>query len=210
VQRRALIIEDQTTLRELLSELLAGSMSYEVAACASAADARVQLAQANFQLVLLDLVLPDSHGLELLELIQRQLSRPRVLVLTAHARAAVVREAMQRGAHGVVTKSVPLRELRDAIERVQLGGIYYCSETSRLLSEAAKQPARDDQLTERQRQILRAVASGMTTKEIAGAFSLSEKTVANHRARIMERLGMHDVASLTRYAVSLGLVDSSP
>lgn len=203
--KRALIIEDQTTLRELLRELLLG-MQYEVTECATAAEARAKLVGARFQLVLLDLVLPDGHGLELLEQLPRT-ARPRVVVLTAHARVPIVREAMTRGAHAVVTKGAPLRELRDAIERVAQGGIYYCSDTSRLLSEAVKEPARSEQLTERQRQILRAVASGMSTKEIAAAFSLSEKTVANHRARIMERLGMHDVASLTRYAVSLGLVD---
>lgn len=205
--KRALVIEDQTTLRELLSELLAGGMQYEVTACATAGEARVEMARANFELVLLDLVLPDAHGLELFAELGRLVPRPRVLVLTAHARAVTVREVMAAGARGVVTKGAPLRELRDAIERVRAGGVYYCSETSRLLSEAARTPARDEQLTERQRQILRAVASGMSTKEIAAAFALSEKTVSNHRARIMERLGMHDIASLTRYAVSLGLID---
>jgi DNA-binding NarL/FixJ family response regulator len=207
VIRRALIIEDQTTLRELLVELLAGSLKFEVQACATAADARACLQTTTFHVALLDLVLPDAHGLELLTEMRALPERPRVLVLTAHARPAVVRDAMARGAHAVITKSAPLRELRDALERVAAGGIYYCSETSRLLRDAASEPVRDAQLTDRQRQILRAVASGMSTKEIASAFALSEKTVSNHRARIMERLGVHDVAGLTRYAVSLGLVD---
>jgi DNA-binding NarL/FixJ family response regulator len=152
-------------------------------------------------------VLPDAHGLELLAEMRARPERPRVLVLTAHARAPVVRDAMAGGAHAVITKGAPLRELREALDRVMAGGIYYCSETSRLLREAAHEPARDARLTERQRQILRAVASGMSSKEIAVALDLSEKTVSNHRARIMERLGVHDVAGLTRHALSLGLVD---
>lgn len=208
--KRALIVEDQTTLRELLGELLATLRDVQVHACATGAEARALLARAPYDLVLLDLVLPDVHGLELLSEMRGLAPRPRIVVLTAHARAAVVRDAMQRGAHAVITKSAPLRELREAVDRVLLGGVFYCSESSRLLREAAQAPARDEQLTARQRQILRAVASGMSTKEIASAFSLSEKTVANHRARIMERLGVHDVAGLTRYAMSVGLVDPLP
>lgn len=208
--KRALIIEDQTTLRELLSELLGGSMGYEVEAVATGAEAIALFSARAFDIVLLDLVLPDTHGFQLLDELKRAPHRPRVLVLTAHARPAVVKDATARGAHAVITKGAPLRELREAIERVQAGGHYFCSETSRLLREAVSEPERDEALTERQREILRAVAQGMSTKEIAAAFSLSEKTVANHRTRIMDRLGVRDVAGLTRFAVSLGLVDPAP
>jgi DNA-binding NarL/FixJ family response regulator len=205
--KRALIIEDQTTLRELLSELLSGAADYQVQACATGSEARALLSLGVFDLVLLDLVLPDAHGLELLSELRALPLRPRVIVLTAHARPAVVRTAMERGAHAVITKGAPLRELREAIARVSQGGYYYCSETSRLLRDAVNAPDENGQLTERQLQVLRAVASGMSSKEIASALSLSEKTVANHRARIMERLGVHDVAGLTRYAMSVGLVE---
>lgn len=208
MKKHALIIEDQTTLRELLVELLSGSFGFEVSACADGKSARELLAAQVFDLVLLDLVLPDIHGFELLSEVRTAPGKGRALVLTAQARPAIAREAMARGAHAVITKGAPLRELREAIDRVLAGGIYYCSETSRLLREAVAEPARDERLTERQRQILRAVARGLSSKEIASELALSEKTVANHRARIMERLGIHDVAGLTRYAVSLGLVDA--
>jgi DNA-binding NarL/FixJ family response regulator len=155
-------------------------------------------------------VLPDAHGLELLHELSGLPRRPRVIVLTAHARASVVRDAVAGGAHAVITKGAPLRELREGIERVVQGGHFYCSETSRLLREAVTAPERTDQLTVRQREILRAVASGMSSKEIACAFSLSEKTVANHRTRIMDRLGVRDVAGLTRHAMALGLVEPVP
>jgi len=213
VTTRALVIEDQTTLRELLSELLsgmrAGARVGDVESCATGAEARVLFAGSAFDLVLLDLVLPDAHGLQLLRELSTLPRRPRVIVLTAHVRASVVRDAMALGAHAVISKAAPLRELREAIERVEAGGQYYCSETSRLLREAVITPERTDQLTARQREILRAVASGMSSKEIASALSLSEKTVANHRARIMDRLGVRDVAGLTRHAMALGLVEPS-
>jgi DNA-binding NarL/FixJ family response regulator len=205
-KRRALVVEDQTTLRELLEELLATS-AFETASCGTGSEARERLARDNFELVLLDLVLPDAHGLDLLQELRARPKPPRIVVLTAHSRPPVVKEAMARGAHAVVTKGAPLRELREAIDRVMAGGIFYCSETSRLLREAATSPERDERLTERQREIVRLVASGKSTKEIASALDLAEKTVTNHRARVMERLGVHDVAGLTRYAIAAGLVD---
>jgi DNA-binding NarL/FixJ family response regulator len=204
-ERHALIVEDQTTLRELLEALLEGHAGFAVQTSADGKSALEALAKRSFDLVLLDLVLPDMHGFEILGRLAK--SSTRILVLTAQARPAVVKEALERGAHAVVTKGAPLRELREAIDRVSAGGIYYSSESSALLREAAFAPNRDEQLTERQREILRDVASGLSSKEIAAHLSISEKTVSNHRTRIMERLGVHDVASLTRYAVSLGLVD---
>jgi len=203
-QRRALVVEDQTTFRELLGELLEAA-GFAVASCELGSEARALLAAGRFDLVLLDLMLPDMHGFELLDPLAG--SGARFLVLTGHARPTVIKQATERGAQGVVTKGASLRELREAIDRVSAGGVYFCSETSRLLREASLEPERDDQLTSRQRQILRAVAGGASSKEIAVQLSLSEKTVANHRARIMERLGVHDVAGLTRYAVARGLID---
>jgi DNA-binding NarL/FixJ family response regulator len=201
---RALVVEDQKTFRELLGELLAAA-GFTVQEAALGSEARALLASASFELVLLDLMLPDEHGFQLLSQV-----RPgtRVVVLTAQARPPVIKEATERGAHGVVTKGASLRELREAIDRVAAGGVYFCSETSRLLREASLEPERDEKLTHRQQQILRSVAGGASSKEIAVQLGLSEKTVANHRARIMERLGVHDVASLTRYAIARGLIDS--
>lgn len=204
-ERHALVVEDQTTLRELLEGLLGEQLGFVVQTSADGKGAVAALDQRSFDLVLLDLVLPDMHGFDLLSRLAK--TPARVLVLTAQARPAVVKEALERGAHAVVTKGAPLRELREAIDRVSAGGVYYSSESSALLREAAFAPARDEQLTERQREILREVANGLSSKEIAARLSISEKTVSNHRTRIMERLGVHDVASLTRYAVSLGLVD---
>lgn len=205
--RKALIIEDQTTLRELLETLLE-SIQYRVESAGNGAEARALFTGERFDLVLLDMVLPDAHGLDLLSEIRATPRPPRIIVLTGHSRPAIVKEAIGRGVHGVVTKSAPLRELREAIDRVAAGGVFYCSETSLLLRKAAVSPERDDRLTARQREVVRLVASGMSTKEIASRLDLSEKTVTNHRTRIMERLGVRDVAGLTRYAIANGLVDA--
>lgn len=203
---RALVVEDQTTFRELLGEVLGAGARYDVTMAATGAEARAHMQRARFDIVLLDLVLPDMHGTELLNELRFHRTL-RVVVLTAHARPAVVKAAVEAGAHGVITKGAPLSELRDGIDRVMAGGVYYCTETSRLLHASTTEPERSEKLTARQLQIVRAVAGGMTTREIAAQLKLSEKTVSNHRARIMERIGAHDVASLTRYAVARGLID---
>jgi DNA-binding NarL/FixJ family response regulator len=211
-QRRALVVEDQTTLRDLLVELLQAT-DWAAEGCATAGAARLLLTRQHFDLLLLDLVLPDAHGLDVLTVLRGAADAqhvPRVVVLTAHARPALIREAVTRGAHGVVTKGAPLSELRAAIERVSAGGVYYSTETSTLLRAAVARPERDEQLTDRQREILRCVALGRSTREIAEQLGLSEKTVSNHRARIMERLGVHEVAGLTRHAITLGLIDPGP
>jgi DNA-binding NarL/FixJ family response regulator len=206
--RRALVVEDQTTFRELLAELIETDGTYQVDTCPTCGEAQALLERQRYDLVVLDLMLPDAHGFSLMPLIRAN-PGARVLVLTAQARANVVKDAVARGAHGVVTKSARLSELREAIDRLSHGGVFYSSESTRLIEAAALEPERDQPLTGRQLEILRAVASGLSTKEIASILSLSEKTVANHRARIMQRLGMHDVASLTRHAVALGLIDSN-
>lgn len=201
--QQALVVEDQTTFRELLAELIRASGPYQVTTAATCAEGRVLLEQQRYELVVLDLMLPDAHGFTLLPWVRDA----RVLVLTAQARGHVVKDALSRGAHGVVTKGARLSELRTAIDRLMHGGSYCSEESTQLMADAALAPERDGRLTARQLEILRAVASGLSSKEIAQQLSLSEKTVANHRARIMERLGLHDVASLTRHAVALGLIE---
>jgi DNA-binding NarL/FixJ family response regulator len=202
------VVEDQTTFRELVAELLAGQWAYDVVGAASAAEALAAIERRRHDLVVLDLVLPDGHGLDVLDALRTAWPRTPVVVLTAQSRPTVVRRLVELGVQGIVTKGAPLRELREALDHVAHGGMYRCSETQRL-RQADPADAGGAELTARQLQILREVASGKTSKEIAAALGLSTKTVINHRARIMDRLGVRDVAGLTRYAIAHGLVDAA-
>jgi DNA-binding NarL/FixJ family response regulator len=157
--------------------------------------------------VILDAVLPDVSGLDVLADLVAERPGVRALMVTAHARPELVREALARGARGFVTKGTPLAELREGVARVLGGGRYFCSVTSQLLSEALASPAALGRLTRRQREIVQRVASGQSSKQIAGELGISLKTVANHRLQIRERLGMSDVASWTRYAIEHGLIE---
>lgn len=204
----ALVVEDQTILREMLTELLQQDARFvAVITASSAAEARARTGSGKPDLVILDVMLPDGHGLDLLEEFRAALPRLRAIVLTAHASLEIAHRAAKLGAHGIVMKGASLSELRMAVDRVLGGGIYHCAATSKLLQRSITHPPSPDPLSKRQRQILQRVAGGASSKEIAQELGLSEKTVSNHRAEIMRRLDIRDVAGLTRYALRTGLVE---
>lgn len=207
-----MIVEDQTIFRELLAEVLATgdrqSGGYDVVGQFSrgqeAIDAYPRLLPG---LVILDAVLPDMNGLDVLARLQEVRRGLPVLMVTAYERPALVQQAIRLGAKGFVTKGTPLRELREGIRRVAEQGTYFCSVTSAILAQNVQSPPEEAGLSTRQRQIVALVARGLSSKEIADELRISPKTVSNHRLQIREKLQLHDVASLTRYAIAHGLIE---
>lgn len=203
-----MIVEDQTIFRELLAEVLAAAGGYNVVGQFSqgqpAVDAYPRLLPG---LVILDAVLPDMNGLDVLGRLQELRRGLPVLMVTAYERPALVQQAIRLGAKGFVTKSTPLRELREGIRRVAEQGTYFCSVTSAILAENLQSPPDEGGLSARQRQIVALVARGLSSKEIADELHISPKTVSNHRLQIREKLQLHDIASLTRYAIAQGLIE---
>lgn len=206
---RVAVVDDQTVFRELLVELLAADPAYEVVGqFGDGATAIAELPILRPDLLVLDAVLPDASGIDVLRRLRPGLDRMRVLLVTAHEKASLVREAVEAGARGVVMKGTPLRELRSAMERVAVGGTHFCSTTASLLSDSLRQPKPARGLSPRERRVLQLVAQGRSSKEIATELGVSTKTVANHRTHIREKLGLRDVASFTRYAIEHGLVEA--
>jgi DNA-binding NarL/FixJ family response regulator len=202
------IVEDQTIFRELLAEVLGAEGGYEIRGQYSEGRAALEAMRTLMpDLVILDAVLPDLGGLDVLAAMLERQPSVRVLMVTAHERPALVQEAVRIGAKGFVTKGTPLRELREGIRRVAGRGTYFCSITSAILAKNLRAPPQDAELSPRQRQIVQLVARGRSSKEIAGELSISTKTVDNHRLQIRQRLNLHDVASITRYAIQQGLVE---
>jgi DNA-binding NarL/FixJ family response regulator len=205
---RIVLVEDQTIFRELLAALLTSDGRYEVAAeVAQGAEVLAVCQRVLPDLVILDAVLPDQSGLDVLVQLMAWQSRLKVLMVTGHARPPLVQQAISAGARGFVTKATPLAELRQAVDRVLLGQRYLCSETGTLLADAVQLGSGNAELTDRQKEIVRFVAQGMSSKQIGQALGIAEKTVNNHRLQIRERLQLHDVASLTRYAIEQGFIE---
>lgn len=203
------LVEDQTIFRELLAEVLSAEGGYTILGQFSEGLAAIEACSSRLapDLVILDAVLPDLNGLDVLARLLALRPSISVMMVTAHERPALVQDAVRLGARGFVTKGTPLRELRDGIRRVAERGTYFCSVTSAILAQNLKSPPSEAELSPRQRQIVQLVARGLSSKEIADELSISVKTVANHRLQIRERLELHDIASITRYAIERGLVE---
>jgi DNA-binding NarL/FixJ family response regulator len=209
MRTRVVVVDDQTVFREMLVEILAADPRYEIVGqFGNARDAIAALPQLMPGLLVLDAVLPDLPGLEVLEAIRpRQRRGISVLLVTAQEKPALVRQALSLGVQGVVMKGTPLRDLKEALTRVSSGGTYFCPTSSALLRRSAMEPAQGTRLSARERQVLQWVARGLSSKEIAAELGISEKTVANHRMHIRDKLDLRDVASFTRYAIEQGLIE---
>jgi DNA-binding NarL/FixJ family response regulator len=161
-------------------------------------------------LVLLDITMPDGTGFDVLEHTTRHQPDIRVIVLTVHEAGEYAIRALREGAAGFLPKSAASTELEQAIQTVLQGEVYVSPETSRkTLLEYGKGTKRDllATLSPRQREVLTLIAEGRTTKQIAQVLKISVKTVETHRAQLMERLDIHDVAGLVRYAIMVGVIE---
>lgn len=208
---RVVLADDHRLVRAGIRSLLEGLDGVSVVGEAdNAEDALRLLAETQADLLLTDIAMAGINGLELLRRARAVHPALRVIVLSMHASNDYVSEALRAGATGYLLKDAAAGELRGAVEAVAAGGTYLSPALSARLIESTggKLSSPLEALTPRQIEILRGIAAGQTTKEIAWQLSISVKTVETHRAQIMERLGIRDVAGLTRFALRMGLVSS--
>jgi DNA-binding NarL/FixJ family response regulator len=213
---RLLLADDHALMRAGLRALLGEIAACEVVAeAADGIEAARLIRQLEPDVALIDLTMPGLSGLDVIARAAREAPATRCLALSMHTAESYILEALRAGAAGYVVKDTAPEELAQAIRVVAGGGQYLspniadhlADDTLRQLREdggAARHPA--DQLTPRQRQILQLVAEGHSTRSIAERLSISIKTVETHRAQLMERLGIRDVAGLTRFALRNGLI----
>jgi len=212
---RVLLAEDHTLVRAGIRALLESLDGVEVVAEAADGREALRLAQAHApDILLMDITMKELNGLEATARLAKERSATRVIILSMHADQAYVRQALQAGAAGYLLKGADLAELELALKAVTRGDTYLSPSVSKgLVGDLlnGKAPAANplDELTLRQREVLQLVAEGKTTKEIAGRLNLSIKTVETHRAQLMERLNIHDVAGLVKFAIRVGLVQAN-
>jgi DNA-binding NarL/FixJ family response regulator len=172
-------------------------------------EALARLESGPVELAVIDVNLPGRGGLSLLEEIRRRFPEVRVLVLSVAPEAEYGPRALELGAAGFVAKDSAAETLAAAVGRVLEGGRYVSPALAEWLAGQVGRPAQATPaiLSERERQVLRLVASGLTLREIATALGVSEKTVASYRSRLSLKLGLSSAVELTRFALSRGLAD---
>ncbi|MCL4794779.1 MAG: response regulator transcription factor [Bryobacteraceae bacterium] len=208
---RILLVDDHVAIREGLSLMLSAAFpGSRFGAAANAAQALQQVASEHWDLAILDLNLPGRSGLELIRELKDAAPQMGVLVYTVHPGEQFGLRALRAGADGYVTKDQPACDVIEAIRRIRDGRRYIGPALADSLAAflasgaAASSP---DLLSDRELQILQALASGQTPTSIAASLHLSIKTVSTYRSRILEKLQLHSTADIVRYAIQHQLVD---
>ncbi len=216
-KKTILIVDDHPLVREGLISILNPATEYEVVGqSGNARDTIRMVKKLKPDLVLLDLGLPDKSGLELSHEI-RTISPPtRILIVSMHSKVDYIVKAFQAGATGYMTKESATERLLKGIEIVLNGEYFMDGAVSHAVVQKLMQtPEKEmkitdagyETLTSREQEIMVLLAEGYSAKEAAEKLFISPKTVENHRANIMNKLGLHSTLELVRYAARLGLVD---
>lgn len=211
---RVLMAEDHALVRAGLYALLKGVAGIEIIAeTGDGQEALRLILDHRPDVALLDISMPGLNGLEVLARAREECPDVRVIILSMHANEEYMRQALRTGAAGYVLKDASAADLEQAIKAVARGEPYLSPTISkRVIDEYSRsragEPSPLELLTSRQREILQLIAEGHATKDIAHILNLSAKTVETHRAQLMERLDIHDVPGLVRYAIRIGLVSS--
>jgi DNA-binding NarL/FixJ family response regulator len=209
---RVLLADDHTILRAGIRSLLDEVEGIEVVAEAANGLEALALVDAHRPDILLaDIAMPGLSGLELAARVARDYPETKVIILTMHKDEEYVRRSLNVGAAGYLLKDSDIEELALSLRAVSQGGNYLSPAVSKQLVAAYRKQAAGAtgpaiELTRRQSEVLQLIAEGKTTKAIARTLGISVKTVESHRKLLMDRLGIHDVAGLVRYAIRVGLI----
>jgi DNA-binding NarL/FixJ family response regulator len=203
---RVVLADDHDLVRSGIKALLSMVDGVEVIAEARDGEELITLVDSLMpDVVMTDISMPGMDGITAISHIHGRHPQVRLLVLSMYDTVDFVKRAVANGACGYLMKDAPPFELEQAVRSVMATGSYFSPAIAQRLLQPSE-PTVDDELTHRQVEILRLIAQGRASKEIAYELGLSPKTVDVHRARIMERLHLNDIASLTLYAVRKGLI----
>ena len=213
---RVILVDDHQLVRAGLRALLQSFRDVDVLAeCGDGHEALALVDRMQPDVLLLDVTLPGLNGLEVALRVPKVSPKTRVLILSMHAGAEYVGQALRAGVAGYLIKDSAVDELRVALDAIRVGRKYLSPAISQAVlngylrtGDTPPERAQLDVLTPRQREVLQLVAEGNGTREIAGRLHVSVKTVETHRSQLMERLSIHDVPGLVRFAIRVGLVSA--
>jgi DNA-binding NarL/FixJ family response regulator len=209
---RVLVVDDHAILRDGIRSILESQEDILVVGEASdGAEAFEFVSNLQPDIVLMDISMPKTNGLEATRLIKERFPQVKVLIMTQHDNREYIAPALGAGASGYVLKRSGRREMLNALRQVQEQGVFLSSNITQEVLQEYSQPGRNGKedehhLTDRERQVLQLVVEGKSNKEIALTFGISPKTVSVHRTNIMSKLGVQNTVELVRYASSNPLV----
>ena len=208
---RIMLVDDHPVVRRGLRDILIHTFDDAVIEEVGNGTDAIALARSQrWDIVILDLTLPDCSGLDVLKRVRESEHRPPVLVLSMHAAEQFGRRAIAAGASGYLTKDTADSELINAVMKLVKGGKYFGAEVLErvvLSLHPDREGVPHERLSDREFQVLRMIGDGRTVSEIAAELTLSVKTISTYRARVLEKMEMRTNAELTRYAVRHGLVE---
>jgi two-component system, NarL family, response regulator NreC len=207
---RILLADDHALVRQGFKMILAAQADMEIVGEAGNGREAVQLCEElRPDIVVMDVAMPELNGIEATRRLATALPHTRVIALSMHKDSVYVREILRAGARGYLLKDSPAGDLVSAVRSVASGESYLSPGVSNAVLDDYRRHVTNpiDLLTTREREVLQMIAEGKTNKEIAGVLNLSVYTVDAHRGRIMEKLNLHSINELVRFAVRNGLID---
>jgi|SRR5690349_9949184 len=208
---RLLLVDDHPLVRAGIRSCL--STRKQLMIVGEAADGQEAIAKTKElkpDIVLMDINLPGTNGLEITRQLRRDAPKTKVLILTMHNNKEYVLQIVQAGASGYVSKDTLPEELAQAIEQVDRGEAFFSASVARFVlndyvASSVRRKSGEEELSEREREVLGLIADGGSNKDIASRLGLSVRTVETHRARIMRKLGIRTTAGLTKFALRHGI-----
>lgn len=217
---KVLLADDHTVVRQGINSLLKAEADIEVVGEAENGRQAVQMAKTLLpDIVIMDIAMPQLNGLEATRQIIKEGIPTKVLVLSSYSDDEYVHQLTEAGAAGYLIKQTAANDLIKAIREAYRGNAFFSPSISKRLLDYYREAymkggkpikKHGEQLTSRELEVLQLVAEGKVNKQIAADLCISIKTVEKHRQQVMNKLNIHDVAGLTRYAISRGIIESTP
>lgn len=214
---KVLIVDDHTLVRTGITELVNGLDVFKTIGTASNGKEAIELVESlNPDLVLMDVDMPIMNGLEATIQLKKRNPECKIIILTMHGDPSLIKRMMDIGANGYLLKNADREEFSDALHRVSKGQTYFSSDAAKAVITGENLSAGNftvgpdsilfSKLTEREREILKLIANGLSNKEIGDKLFISHRTVDSHRTNLMKKLQVHNAAGLIKLAISNGLV----
>ncbi len=203
-----LLTDDHRIIIDGLKSLLKNQEEINVAAEASNGREAIRiLGLISIDVLLMDIDMPVMNGIDALKEIRKSHPNVKVIILSMHNEAGMIKSLIELGANGYLLKSCSQTELIDSIKKVAVGQSYFSSDvTLALLKPSANQGERNEILTDRETEILKLIAAGFSNKEIGDQLFISHRTVDTHRTNLMKKLDVSNIAGLISYAIRNGIV----